>query len=212
MARQTRERILEVSLAMFNARGEPNVTTNHIADELEISPGNLYYHFRNKENIVEHIFARYEARMDQALLVPDGRLPNLEDIWLQLHLVFESMWEYRFLYRDLIDILSRSRKLKAHFARILNRASASVTDVLTGLAQAQILRATSDEIRALAENVLLLTTFWLNFNAVRNTRSDTGPEQEDLTHGIYQVMLLLAPFLRDAERLHLNTLAQAYRR
>ncbi len=212
MARQTRERILEVSLAMFNARGEPNVTTNHIADELEISPGNLYYHFRNKENIVEHIFARYEARMDQALLVPDGRLPNLEDIWLQLHLVFESMWDYRFLYRDLIDILSRSRKLKAHFARILNRASASVTDVLTGLAQAQILRATSDEIRALAENVLLLTTFWLNFNAVRNTRSETGPEQEDLTHGIYQVMLLLAPFLRDAERLHLNTLAQAYRR
>jgi len=212
MARQTRERILEVSLAMFNARGEPNVTTNHIADELEISPGNLYYHFRNKENIVEHIFARYEARMDQALLVPDGRLPNLEDIWLQLHLVFESMWDYRFLYRDLIDILSRSRKLKAHFARILNRASASVTAVLTGLAQAQILRATSDEIRALAENVLLLTTFWLNFNAVRNTRNDTGPEQEDLTQGIYQVMLLLAPFLRDAERLHLNTLAQAYRR
>ncbi len=211
MARQTRERILEVSLAMFNARGEPNVTTNHIADELEISPGNLYYHFRNKENIVEHIFARYEARMDQALLVPDGRLPNLEDIWLQLHLVFESMWDYRFLYRDLIDILSRSRKLKMHFARILTRASTSVTAVLSGLAQAEILRATQDEIRALAENVLLLTTFWLNFNAVRNTRGETGPEQEDLTHGIYQVMLLLSPFLRDAERLHLNSLAQAYR-
>ena len=212
MARQTRERILEVSLAMFNARGEPNVTTNHIADELEISPGNLYYHFRNKENIVEHIFARYEARMDQALLVPDGRLPNLEDIWLQLHLVFESMWEYRFLYRDLIDILSRSRKLKTHFARILNRAAASVTEVLVGLAKAEILRATQDEIRALAENVLLLTTFWLNFNAVRGTRTDTEPGQEDLTQGIYQVMLLLTPYLRDAERQHLGTLAQAYRR
>ncbi|MEP6939132.1 MAG: TetR/AcrR family transcriptional regulator [Rudaea sp.] len=212
MARQTRERILEVSLAMFNARGEPNVTTNHIADELEISPGNLYYHFRNKENIVEHIFARYETRMDQALLVPDGRLPNLEDIWLQLHLVFETMWEYRFLYRDLIDILSRSRKLKMHFARILNRAAASVTEVLTGLAQAEILRATRDEIRALAENVLLLTTFWLNFSAVRGVRADIEPGQDDLTQGIYQVMLLLTPFLRDAERLHLGNLAQAYRR
>jgi len=167
MARQTKERILEVSLAMFNARGEPNVTTNHIADELEISPGNLYYHFRNKENIVENIFARYEARMDQALLLPDGRLPNLEDVWLQLHLVFECMWEYRFLYRDLIDILSRNRKLKIHFARILNRAAASVTDVLGGLAKAGVIRATSDEIRATGENVLLVTTFWLNFNAVR---------------------------------------------
>ena len=97
MARQTKDRILEVSLAMFNAQGEPNVTTNHIADELEISPGNLYYHYRNKENIVEHIFARYETRMDQALLVPDDRLPTLEDVWLQLHMVFECMWDYRFL-------------------------------------------------------------------------------------------------------------------
>lgn len=220
MARQTRERIIEISLAMFNAQGEPNVTTNHIADELEISPGNLYYHFRNKENIVEHIFARFETRMDQALIVPDNRLPNLEDVWLQLHLIFECMWDYRFLYRDLVDILSRNRKLRTHFSRILSRASTSTSDVLKGLAQAGIVRATQDEIRATAENVLLVTTFWLNFNAVRGTRSEatraqesrTGPDQEDLTHGIYQVMLLIAPFLRDAERVHLNTLAQAYRR
>ena len=213
MARQTKERILEVSLAMFNAQGEPNVTTNHIADELEISPGNLYYHFRNKENIVEHIFARFEARMDQALLVPDDRLPNLEDVWLQLHMVFECMWDYRFLYRDLVDILSRNRKLRTHFARILARAGTSTRNVLTGLARAGIVRATADEIRATAENVLLVTTFWLNFNAVRGSGElgRIAPGQEDLTHGIYQVMLLIAPFLRDAERVHLNTLAQAYR-
>lgn len=210
MSKQTRERILETSLDLFNARGEPNVTTNHIADEMGISPGNLYYHYRNKDDIVEQLFARYEARMDQALLVPDNRLPNLEDVWLQLHLVFECMWMFRFLYRDLVDIVSRNRKLKQHFARILNRASASALNVLQGLARAEILRATPDEIRATAENVLLVTTFWLNYNSVRGTR--TEPSQEDLTHGIYQVMLLIAPFLRDAERVHLNTLAQAYRR
>ena len=210
MTQQTRERILETSLTMFNALGEPNVTTNHIADELGISPGNLYYHFRNKDDIVEQLFARYEARMDQALLVPEGRLPNLEDVWLQLHLVFESMWMFRFLYRDLVDILSRNRKLKQRFARILNRASVSAAKVLKGLAEAQILRATHDEIVATAENVLLVATFWLNYNTVRSARPEQT--QDDLTHGIYQVMLLIAPFLRDAERAHLNTLAQAYRR
>ncbi|HVH36065.1 MAG TPA: TetR/AcrR family transcriptional regulator [Tahibacter sp.] len=210
MARRTRERILEIALVMFNSQGEPNVTTNHIADELEISPGNLYYHFRNKDDIVEQLFAAYETRMDEALQVPQERLPNLEDIWMQLHRVFECMWDYRFLYRDLVDILSRNRKLKLHFGRMLNRAATSASDVLKGLAQAEILRATADEIRASSENVLLLTTFWLNFNAVRNSRAD--PNQEDLNQGIYQVMLLIAPFLRDAERLHLNTLAQAYRR
>jgi AcrR family transcriptional regulator len=209
-SRQTKDRILEASLAMFNAQGEPNVTTNHIADELGISPGNLYYHYRNKDDIVEQLFARYEARMDQALLVPDGRLPTLEDVWMQLHLVFECMWTFRFLYRDLVDIVSRNRKLKQHFARILNRAAASAEKVLKGLARAEIMRATPDEIHATAENVLLVATFWLNYNTVRGARPDAS--QEDLTHGIYQVMLLIAPFLRDAERLHLNTLAQAYRR
>jgi AcrR family transcriptional regulator len=171
MARRTRERILDISLVLFNTRGEPNVTTNHIADELEISPGNLYYHYRNKEDIVEHLFAQFEARMDQSLLLPEGRLPNLEDIWLQLHLVFECMWEFRFLYRDLVDILSRSRKLKLHFGRILRRAAQSATAVLQGLVEAEIMRASAVEIRATAENILLLTTFWLNYNAVRNGAS-----------------------------------------
>ncbi|RZA04466.1 MAG: TetR/AcrR family transcriptional regulator, partial [Proteobacteria bacterium] len=81
MARQTRQRILDASLMMFNAQGEPNVTTNHIADELEISPGNLYYHFRNKDDIIEQLFAVYEQRMDTALVAPSGRLPGLEDVW-----------------------------------------------------------------------------------------------------------------------------------
>jgi AcrR family transcriptional regulator len=208
MARRTRERILEIALVMFNSQGEPNVTTNHIADELEISPGNLYYHFRNKDDIVEQLFAAYETRMDLALAVPQERLPTLEDIWMQLHRVFECMWDFRFLYRDLVDILTRNRKLRMHFARILKRATDNATEVMRGLTQAGVMRASNDEITATANNILVIATFWLNFSAVRGERD----EQEAIRLGIHQVMMLLAPFLRDAERLHLNTLAQAYLR
>ncbi|HEV7491544.1 MAG TPA: TetR/AcrR family transcriptional regulator [Rhodanobacteraceae bacterium] len=210
MARQTRERILDTSLAMFNAQGEPNVTTNHIADELGISPGNLYYHFRNKDDIVEQLFSRYEMRIDDALLVPEDRLPNLEDIWLQLHLVFECMWAYRFLYRDLVDILARNRKLKLRFVRILTRASASAADLMRGLARAGIMRASTAEIRALSENVLLVATFWQSYSAVRGGKNEDA--EVELGKGIHQVMVLIAPFLRDDEREHLNTLAGAYAR
>ena len=210
MARQTRERILDTSLAMFNAQGEPNVTTNHIADELGISPGNLYYHFRNKDDIVEQLFSRYEMRIDDALLVPEDRLPNLEDIWLQLHLVFECMWAYRFLYRDLVDILARNRKLKLRFVRILTRASASAAELMRGLARAGIMRASTAEIRALSENVLLVATFWQSYSTVRGGKGED--EQAELGKGIHQVMALIAPFLRDDEREHLNTLAGAYAR
>ena len=208
MARQTRERILDTSLAMFNAAGEPNVTTNHIADELGISPGNLYYHFRNKDDIVEQLFTRYETRIDDALLVPEERLPNLEDIWLQLHLVFECMWAYRFLYRDLVDILARNRKLKLRFARIMTRASTSAAAMMRGLVRAGVMRASDAEIRGVAENVLLAATFWQSFNAVRSGKGE--PETLDLARGIHQVMMLIAPFLRDKERAHLSALAGAY--
>jgi AcrR family transcriptional regulator len=208
MARQTRERILDTSLAMFNAAGEPNVTTNHIADELGISPGNLYYHFRNKDDIVEQLFTRYEARTDDALLVPEERLPNLEDVWLQLHLVFECMWAYRFLHRDLVDILARNRRLKLRFARIMTRASASAAALMRGLVRAGVMRASDAEIRAIAENVLLVATFWQSFSAVRSGRSEA--ETLDAGRGIHQVMMLIAPFLRDDERAHLGALAGAY--
>src|SRR3546814_3498850 len=152
---------------MFNAQGEPTVTTNHIADELEISPGNRYYHFRNKDDIIEQLFARFDARMDDALAAPDGRLPGLEDIWLQLHLAFEAIWDYRFLYRDLVEILSRNRRLRVRFARILKRADDSAHQVILGLSQAGVMRASAAELDAAATNALVLATFWLTYAPVR---------------------------------------------
>ena len=206
MTRRTRERILETGLALFNELGEPNVTTNHIADELDISPGNLYYHFRNNDDIIEQLFARFEERLDVALVTPEDRLPTLEDIWLQLHMVYECIWDYRFLYRDLVEILSRNRKLRLHFGRILKRGADNATGVLSGLVRAGIMRASADEIRATAGNILLISTFWLNYAAVRGEKN----EQAAIRQGIHHVMMLIAPFMRDAERLHLNTLSQAY--
>ena len=206
MARQTRQRILDASLSMFNAQGEPNVTTNHIADELEISPGNLYYHFRNKDDIIEQLFGGYEQRMDAALSAPEGRLPGLEDVWLQLHLVFECIWDYRFLYRDLVDILTRNRRLRLRFARILKRADEQAHQVMRGLVQAGVMRASADEVDAAATNILVIATFWLNYAAARGDKD----ERTSIRDGIVQVMMLIAPFLRDAERVHLNTLTRAY--
>ena len=206
MARDTRQRILDCSLAMFNAQGEPTVTTNHIADELEISPGNLYYHFRNKDDIIEQLFGGYEQRMDAALSAPEGRLPGLEDVWLQLHLVFECIWDYRFLYRDLVDILTRNRRLRLRFARILKRADEQAHQVMRGLVQAGVMRASADEVDAAATNILVIATFWLNYAAARGDKD----ERTSIRDGIVQVMMLIAPFLRDAERVHLNTLTRAY--
>ena len=76
---KTRDRIIEASLQLFNEQGERAVTTNHIAAHLGMSPGNLYYHFRNKQQIIAELFERYAAEAEQNLALPEGRALDLDD-------------------------------------------------------------------------------------------------------------------------------------
>ncbi|MCC6135105.1 MAG: TetR/AcrR family transcriptional regulator [Candidatus Contendobacter sp.] len=205
---KTRDRIVQTSLQLFNDVGEPRITTNHIADELDISPGNLYYHFRNKDDIIWLLFEQFERRMDAALQVPERRIPDMEDMWLYLHLVFENIWEYRFLYRDLDNILSRNKKLRTHFRRILERKVSTATAICKGLVGAGVMTATAEDIAALSRNIAVVATYWLNFQSVRAT--SPGNDSDDLGLGVYQVLSLVAPFLNGDARRLLQQLSREY--
>ena len=209
---KTRDRILHTSLQLFNEHGEPRITTNHIADELDISPGNLYYHFRSKDDIIALLFQQFERRMEAALQTPERRVPNMEDMWLYLHLVFESIWEYRFLYRDLDNILSRNKKLRTHFRRILERKISTAAAICKGLVDAGVMNATSEDIAALARNIAVIATYWLNFQSVRASASaSTAPDDSDnLGLGVYQVLSLVAPFLNGEARLLFQQISREY--
>ena len=116
--RRTAERILEVTLDLFNRFGEPNVSTTLISAELRISPGNLYYHYPAKDELINALFDRYETSLTELLAAADG-VRNVEDAWFFMHSLFELIWQYRFLYRDLNDLLSKNRRLETHFQAIL---------------------------------------------------------------------------------------------
>src|SRR5690606_38910976 len=109
--RRTAERILEVALELFNRFGEPNVSTTLISSELGISPGSLYYRSPAKDELIVALFERYERSLGE-LLDAGGVVRDVEDAWFFLHSLFELIWSYRFLYRDLNDLLSRNRLLE----------------------------------------------------------------------------------------------------
>jgi len=210
--RRTRERILELSLRLFNEFGEPNITTTVIAEEMNISPGNLYYHFRNKDDIVNSIFVQFETEIERILTVPAGRRSNMQDVWLYLHHMFKLIWRYRFFYRDLNDLLSRNRKLELHFKAIHAHKIKVARQLCEDLRSEGSLEASDQQIGAMATNMVVVATYWLSFEYVRNPRkySEQQAIADALARGCYQVLSMVSPYLRGETRTLFEKLSDDY--
>ena len=85
--RRTAERILDTTLELFNRFGEPNVSTTLISAELGISPGNLYYHYPAKEELITKLYDRYDEALTALLRAADD-VSDVEDAWLFFHMLF----------------------------------------------------------------------------------------------------------------------------
>jgi len=209
--RRTAERILEVSLNLFNRFGEPNVSTTLISAELRISPGNLYYHYPAKDTLINALFDRYEQSLYDLLGASDN-VRNVEDAWFFMHTLFEIIWQYRFLYRDLNDLLSKNRRLETHFQAILKEKTRAVRAMLDGMGRADALRIDASDRQATATSMVVVLTYWLSFEYVQDPRRALEPEsaQAALLRGAHHVLNLLLPYLESAQRAHLQQIVGAY--
>jgi AcrR family transcriptional regulator len=209
--RRTAERILEVTLDLFNRFGEPNVSTTLISAELNISQGNLYYHYPAKDELINSLFDRYERSLNELLNASDS-VRNVEDAWFFMHTLFELIWQYRFLYRDLNDLLSKNRRLETHFQWVLKNKTRSIRTMLDSMGRAGALRIDSREIGATANCMVVVLTYWLSFEYVRDPRNALEPEsaQTALMRGAHHALNLLAPYLEEGQRMHLLGLVSAY--
>lgn len=200
--RRTRERILETALRLYNMSGEPNVTTTVIADTLGISPGNLYYHFRNKDGITDGIVEQFTREIEPLLQAQLERAHDVVHAWRSLHALFDLIWRYRFLYLDLNDLLSRNRTVELRFRDLVERKTVAARALCEGLAASGAMTSDGARIEALAVNIVVLTTWWLSFETVRNARRLPEPAEQAaaVARGAHQVFALISPHLRAGPR------------
>jgi AcrR family transcriptional regulator len=201
-----RDRILATSLALFNEEGVAQVAGTRIAAELGMSQGNLHYHFRRKHEIVDRLVRRWERDSEPVLAGPGAGLASIDDLWLFLHLAFEKILEYRFIYRDIDYLLGEFPDLAPRLRRLTARGIETTTRLCTELAASGSLRAGREEIEVLALQMILTATCWYTFAKLMPDGDDVGPGR-----AAYQVLSLLTPYLADDERLYVEYLRRKYR-
>ena len=207
----TRERILDTALELFNRHGERNVTTNHIAEAMGISPGNLYYHFRNKTGIVFELFLRYEQLVAGFLQVPDRPL-TWQDKVGYLEAILQSMWETRFFHRDLAHLLNQDDELRRRYGLFVRKSLDQGLAVYRGLRAAGLIEADDEALQALLINTWVLVVNWTGFvhGLLSSDQRDDDSEKRLLGQGIYQVVCLEAPYLRGDALAHLDAVKARY--
>ncbi len=190
---KTRDRILECALQLFNQKGEPNVSTMEIANEMGISPGNLYYHFHGKEPLVLGLFECFQQELRPLLEPPADAELAPEDYWLFLHLIVERLAHYRFLFQDLSNLAGRLPKLAKGIRNLLNALKRTLASLLAHLKAQGFLVSETQALGQLVEQITLTLLFSLDYQRI------LGREGE-VRLVVYSIMMLVAPHLQPLAR------------
>ncbi|WP_417762480.1 TetR/AcrR family transcriptional regulator [Shewanella sp.] len=189
---KTRDRIIQASLQLFNEHGERSTTTNHIAAHLGISPGNLYYHFRNKEDIILSIFQQYEQHLESAFVPYHDEPLNIELLIKYFDAIFYALWQFRFIYTNLADILSRDEALKARYLHVQNRLQNHVSALLTQLCNDGFLQIEPANIPPLADTVKMLVSFWISYQLTQSTMKSIT--KSTIYEGVVRLLMLFRAY------------------
>lgn len=207
----TYNRIVDESLVLFNEEGERNISTNHIASHLGISPGNLYYHFANKDEIIMQLFKRYSTELLNYLR--EAPLPhNALDMNNYMMDLFDIMWRYRFLFSDVNTLLSRSAQLLSeHTEFTRDKVSPLLLELLAEVTERRLIDTDAMARQELALNIWLITKYWFDFDSSLHEHKLTEASKH---RGTRQILSLFRPYMcaehRDGFIKIMNQLAHDY--
>lgn len=198
---KTKDRILQISLQLFNERGERSVTTNHIAAELRISPGNLYYHFRNKQEIIKELAQQYQSETLEMLALPTDRPLNANDKISYFQVLSNQLWAYRFIHRDVYHLVENNEDFRKIYPRFAGQVMQQGQRIYRAFVDAGLMKMTDSEIEALIINLWIVLTNWTNFLYMSGHISDNNRlEEKWVWQALRQMVFLEGPYLMGESR------------
>lgn len=190
----TKEKILQAALQLYNEKGINTITSRHIAASLQISHGNLHYHFKQTDEIIKTLYDQLSAKFDGFILKIEAiEIVNLDTIDKFTTLSLELMYQYRFIFLHFVEIGDRIPAIKQDYARLTKRRTKEFRSIFKQLVNNGTFRSDlPDKVwPALVTQIFIVGDFWLSNNELTNQL----PEKEAINHyrKIFQMMFL--PYL-----------------
>ncbi|NRA60405.1 MAG: TetR/AcrR family transcriptional regulator [Psychrobium sp.] len=204
---KTKDRIIAGSIELFNLQGERNVTTNHIAAHIGISPGNLYYHYRNKDDIIRSIYKLYEKNLDQMFQPQEQSSVGMDEMLYYLDRVFYSMWQFRFFYANLPDILARDDELHQRYLIAQQRLYQRMITILEQMRSLKMISLDDAMVGDLAHTLKLVVTFWISY---QHTQTQQMITKETVSQGVIKVIGIFKGYLTELGHRQITELERNY--
>ncbi len=196
---KTRDKIIQASIELFNEQGERNVTTNHIAAHLGISPGNLYYHFRNKEDIILSIYEEYARNLLLEIFPQvNPEMKPLDTIILYMDAVFQALMKFRFFYVNLPVLLAKNPLLHEKYVEVQHTISKRLSEMLISLRDADMMDFEDDELADIVSILRLINTFWLSFYQTQIENAEINDSV--FFEGVLKILVLLRPYITESAK------------
>lgn len=206
--RQTKEWILETACRLFNEHGSQAISTKRIAKEMGISPGNLYYHFKNKEEIIRALVQNsMETFTDEW---NDPQIPPLKRFLTITKKIMMGWQECLFFKKELVVLLNKDPELKQAYRRNTETIFEKAQFLFQELIQSGMLHTSDDPkvFESLLTISSIIVEYWLTFLEL----NEKPIIEENLRKGIDLIVQLWCPYLSEDALAELKRLKENFKK
>ena len=173
---KTKDKIIATAINLFNLHGTKAISTNHIAKEMGISPGNLYYHFRSKNDIIRSISDNFSNELGSVFKI---QLDTISDFSSNLTSLFNRFFKiqqsYQFLFLEGVHLTRQDSRLLDNYTNLRNLIKKGYHELLSNLVKIKIMKKQSlNIIDDLLDAQWIIMWYWINHTILdRNTYDDS---------------------------------------